>query len=353
MSDDVVGIVARSGYPADGVADHAAVLARESENAGLASSVVYVDWRTQGWRRALRELGTELATRRPRVVTLHYSTLAWGRRPSPFGLVALTVALRLRYRVLVWVHDPALPETSDARSRILRVVKSIGLTTAALMANATAVSIRPEKLPWARRRLVARKVLYCASPTNMSTAAWQPPDDRFTVATFGIAVGTEAHEAGPLRLIAQSLRDAVGPFRLRLLGARSSSARPPLADELEGIGVECDVPGYLEPDELASRLAASHIFVSVRYELSTRSGTVAAALACGLPIAGGAGPETSEELRAVALTTPFGEWEQLAHAIAALDDTALTAMAERSRALAASEYSWEPGIAVLQRLAAG
>jgi glycosyltransferase involved in cell wall biosynthesis len=298
-------------------------------------------------------LRAELTARQPQVVTLHYSTLAWSRRGLPFAFIALTSALRLRYRVLVWAHDP-LPNEPGWKGALRRTLKSAGLLAAALIANATAVSIRPEMLRWARSRFVARKLVYCASPTNIAVSTWRPPDDLFTVATFGIAVGTEAHEAGPFAVIARALREKIGPFRLRLLGARTTTEKPPLATELEALGIECDVPGYLEPDELANRLAASHVFLSVRYELSTRSGTVAAALACGLPIVGVAGAETSEQLASTAVTRPLHDWTGIANAIATLAATPseLVAMSARSTALSVAEYSWEPGVAILRTLAA-
>jgi glycosyltransferase involved in cell wall biosynthesis len=102
---------------------------------------------------------------------------------------------------------------------------------------------------------------------------------------------------------------------------------------------------YLERAEVSRHLQALDVYIDTATAgASTRSTTLAAALAHGLPIAAYRGPETSElfgTCRALRLVPP-GDTQALAEAVAALikDPGARRELGECARLLAADHLAW-------------
>jgi glycosyltransferase involved in cell wall biosynthesis len=204
------------------------------------------------------------------------------------------------------------------------------------------VSVEPSRVYWAMG-FIRNRLAFCASPSNVGHAQWNPPSDMFTVACFGIDVDIVHREGPPISHVAEELARLIGPFRLRVLGASRVNGRQSFVEHLHNLGVECDVPGYLEADVVAERLAASHAYLASRGPLSSRSGALAAALGCGLPIVGYAGPETGFPVsEAGVVFVGSGDAKLLAEALAALSgDVARQAeLSRRSSAAAEASMSW-------------
>jgi glycosyltransferase involved in cell wall biosynthesis len=280
---------------------------------------------------------------RPDEIVLHYSHLAWSRRGLPIAFTALVLACRVRAPVVTWVHDPDRITESHAKYRLVSWLKAIALRNAVRVGGSAVISVHPSRVYW-MRTVLARRVAFCPSPSNIGGGPRVPPDDMFTVACFGVQVATLDREAEPILAIARELAAELGPFRLRLLGATGDRGLPKMVDDLTELGVEVDCPGRLDPTVLRERLAASHVFLVTRSGLTTRSGTLAAAFACGLPVVGMEGSETAEPIdRAGVVMTAPNDWSGMAAALANLarDPGYQRELSARSTAVSEQYYSWE------------
>ncbi len=347
----LMSFVSAAPYPADGVGDHAARLSEALGAVGVEADLTVVDWRRHGWRAAVRKVRERLRAK-PDVTLVHYSHLAWSRRGGTARLLALVAMCRATSRVVLWVHDPGVQKGGGARRAVRGWAKGVGLRSAIRVAGRGVVTVDPSVIPWMRRSLL-RCVVLCPSPSNIGFGVRTPPTDLFTVSCFGIDVASTDAEKGPLEQVCRALVALVGPFRLRLLGARSDTEPLPLAAGLSALGVVCDVPGALPADQLRAHLAASHAFVVLRRELSSRSGTLAAALACGLPVVGMRGPETAPPIfDAGVVFAARDDWRGFANELSALrDDPARQAeLSARSSGAATRSLSWEVAARVVMEL---
>lgn len=335
-----VCVVADGGKAADGVRDHAYQLAARLQDHGVAATVIPIPWIDSSLAARIGHLRDASRTSPDRIV-LHYSHLAWSRRGMPFGFLAIVAWFRLCAPVTLWLHDPGPVAPGRMRYRIASAVKGLALNLAVRVAGTGVASVNPAALGWATRS-IRRRLVLCPSPSNVGARARTPPEDLFTVTCFGQGVGTTQREQGPMGNVARSLTERIGPFRFRLLGALDE--RPRLVADLERLGVTCDAPGFLDSDSLRDRLAASHAFLMVRSGLTTRSGTLGAALACGLPVVGMSGPETAPPITdAGVILVADGDWEAMADALARLarDPTLQEELSRKSEAVAREHYSWD------------
>lgn len=336
-----VCVLADAGKAADGVRDHAYRLATQLQRDGFDAPVIPIPWHGSSIPARLGYL-QEAARSRPDRFVVHYSHLAWSRRGLPFGFLVVVLWFRLHAPVTLWLHDPGLVAQGRIRYRIASAVKGVALHLAVQIAGTGVVSVSPAALPWANKS-IKRRLAFSPSPSNIGTMHRTPLDDLFTVACFGQGIGTAGHERDPIARVSRVLVERVGPFRLRLLGALDEKPSALIA-ELERLGITCDAPGLLDPDSLRDRLAASHVFLMVRSGLTTRSGTLGAAFACGLPVVGMTGPETAYPIgeAGVILVRP-GDWQAMAEALAALagDPARQEELSLRSEAVAREHYSWE------------
>jgi glycosyltransferase involved in cell wall biosynthesis len=161
----------------------------------------------------------------------------------------------------------------------------------------------------------------------------------FEVVVFGVSLAP-SRELLDIARITRLLVDAIGPFRLSVLGRGSHEATTMLRQLLDpGLDVELETTGVLSEAELGLRLARADAALFVRAGgISSRRGTALAALAAGLPVVGYAGPETAPPLTeaGVILACP-GDADAAAAALARLARD--HRLAQSLRARSASAYS--------------
>lgn len=334
---EVVSVVATSPYATDGVRDHAALLSAELERQGVQTETVVVDWRGEGVKSAFRTL-RELRSRRPSRILLHMSHLSWSKRGLPLGFLCVVALCQRAAPTVIWVHDPDRVNGSGIPHRVVSWLKGCALQTATAVTRGVIVAVEPEQVFWATAR-VRKKLTFCPSPSNIGRRKRIPPADMFTVAMFGNLIGV-GHDAERVQGIGVSIAGQIGPYRLRLLG--SGDTEPATLQTLRDVGVVLDRSGG-SAAEVAAKLAASHVFVAYRYGLSARSGSLAAAVACELPVVGFVGSETGEgmvELGAVLL--PDYSPDGLASAVADLsrDPERQASLAAINGRAADTLYSW-------------
>ncbi len=295
-----------------------------------------------------RELSRSLDPR-PSFVLLHFSQMAWSRRGLPFGFVLVAARCRLAAPVTIWVHDPDRIPGHRLRHRFASMVKGVALRNVIRLCGSGVVSVPPASVYWARGR-VMRRLFFAPSPSNIGERRRNAPEDAFTVTCFGIDVGSRTRGEGIVR-VAERLVGDIPDLRVRLLGSVSDRSGSWAASQLRSMGVEVDEPGFLSPNELADRLAASHVFLSVREGLTPRSGAVAAALACELPVVGTVGSETTEPLTdAGILTSANRDWDGIAQHIKTLhsDPQLQLRLSRQSAKVASQSYTWA-GLAMVLR----
>lgn len=289
MSKRVLSVYAAAALETDGVADHAELLTAALKRAGHHAETSAVDWRRSGWITAFRQL---LGFRRgdPDLVVLHYSHLAWSRKGLPVGLVGVLVVCRFTAPVVLWVHDPGRVEGFRARQRAGSFAKRVGLQLAARIASDVIVSVDPSRVYWIDPTK-AKDVKFCPSPSNVPGVARRPPSDMFTVSTFGTDLTGNGRLLSTIEAVMRIVVSEVGPVRLRVLGA-NDCGRQDAINRLARLGIDVEVPGRLSAADLANALSESHVFFHANGLITSRSGTLAAALACGLPVVGMLGEET-------------------------------------------------------------
>ena len=129
-----------------------------------------------------------------------------------------------------------------------------------------------------------------------------------------------------------------------VIGRGSSEAESALRLELAGSGVEVSVLGLLPPDDIAKTLAHADVLLFVRGGVSSRRGSALAAIACGLPIVGYAGPETDFPITEAGLElVPQGDRDALAVALDHVlgDDLLRQDLRRRSLSAHADHFCWE------------
>jgi hypothetical protein len=258
------------------------------------------------------------------------------------GLLALVTLVRRYTNVLLWLHDPAASTGHALRHRIIDAAKATALGSAALLVRRSIVSIHPSRLSWVRGR-VRRRVSFAPSGSNIGTGTRCPPSDYFTVSVFGSELSSLASEVAAIEAVSRALVARIGPFRLRILGASDPEHTRSLVQSLEGLGVICDAPGALPKLDLAASLSASHAFLAIRRGLTTRSGTLAAALSCQLPVVGFRTQETAPPLSSDGmLMVAEHDYEGVAKALEKLrDDEQLQRSMSEWSSKTAELFGWD------------
>jgi glycosyltransferase involved in cell wall biosynthesis len=219
-------------------------------------------------------------------------------------------------------------------------MKSLGLKAATVIADAVVVTVDPKCISWLRRQTKAE---FCPSPANIPNPRRDPPPDLFTVGCFGIGLTGDPRSVAQLQSLAEGISEVAGAFRLRILGA-NDPLPPSIEAHLRQREVTIEVPGKLAPEALATELSRCHVFCQLPVGLTTRSGTLAAALACGLPIIGMRSDEMSSLLISEGIeVVPEGDVPAMARAAAAMRGETLRQqnMEQANLQLAKEHFSWE------------
>jgi glycosyltransferase involved in cell wall biosynthesis len=268
------------------------------------------------------------AERAPAWILLQYNPFRFGRWGFAPGLVRDALTLRRAgVPLAIMVHEAWVGMTDWRTSLMglwqraqlraaLRLADSVMTSTEALAReigrDAVHVPIATNITPVPTSREAARERLGLGSGLDL--------DGRLAIALFGRAHPSRAIDHAEAAIGA--LARAHGTERLAVMNLGADA--PPLK---VAAGVEVHTPGVLASDELSLRLHASDlVLLPLTDGLSTRRGTLMAALAHGRPVVGLLGHNTDAVLAE------------------ARDALALTAVGDRSGyARAAVELSADPG----------
>jgi glycosyltransferase involved in cell wall biosynthesis len=337
----------------DGIRDYSFLLSAALEKHGEAVDLILRD-HTGGWELAgasghlspLRRLRPTLA--RYDALVLQYNPFMygkWGFAPWLAAQLALLSARRERARIVLMVHEPYVPMI-NWRWTLMGFWQRFQLLALRLPSDIILASIEP----WAERfaaQWPSRPTFHLPVGSNVpdmrrvreaERARFGAGDDTIALATFGTGDPARLPEyiAAAAGAVARSGRQVV----LLNLGIGA----PPL----HGLSDEVRVmtPGALPAEGVARRLAASDIYLASHHEgISSRRGTMMAALQHGLPVVGTDGRLTDPRLRAEAKAirlVPVGRPDLFAEAAVELANDAgerLT-VGERARALYERCFDW-------------
>jgi glycosyltransferase involved in cell wall biosynthesis len=353
----LVALLGARDEPTDAVEDYCGWLGKALGNRGVALEIRRVDWPAQGWRRALAELDAAAAGWRGRWVLVQYSPLAWSRRSLPRRLPGILRALRRRgARVAVLFHDAGVtavrsgaPAWMRLGDRVRRLWQRRLLRLLADGAERTFCTVAPEIAGWLGAHRATATLLPAGAnipaPEELGLPAARPENPVPVIAIFGIT-GLPAGER-ELQTLERALRrakTAAPRFRVVAFGRGTDQAAQGLARVAAACGVEIDVRGLIAAEEITRALAAADVQLFLRGGVSSRRGTAAAGLACGLPIVAFRGPETAPPVTAAGVhLAPEGDAEAMGDALSQLlgDAGERARLAERSRAIYREWFSWE------------
>jgi glycosyltransferase involved in cell wall biosynthesis len=274
-----------------------------------------------------------------------FSFARWGFAPwLPAILLALKISWR-RPRIAIMVHEPYVPMKS-LKWTVMGLWQRFQL--AALRLAADVVFASNDR--WSDRfrgRPPRRPAHHLPVGSNLPDRRSERGAERrrcgLEDGTLAVAVIARDHETW-LQSYAVGALNAIagtgGPVTLLLLGAEA----PALSNLDSRIVVQ--KTGYLPGDALGEKLAAADLFLAPLSDgVSTKRGTVMAALQHGLPVVATEGPATDTVLRcsgsAITLT-PVGSPNQFATAavVVATDEPARNAQATAARELYEQQFDW-------------
>jgi glycosyltransferase involved in cell wall biosynthesis len=278
----------------------------------------------------------------PAWVLLQYNPFRYGRYGFAPGLLRDVRRLhgRARTYLAVMVHE-AWVDMTDPKSSFIGSWQRVQLR--ALLRSADCVMTSTEALA----HELGGGAIHVPIAANITPVQASPGSarqrlglgDRLAVALFGRANPGRALDYAEAAIAALARAHGTGRLVILNLGADAPRLRVPT-------GVEVQSPGELPADELSLHLWASDlVLLPFSDGVSTRRGTLMAALAHGRPVLGLLGPRTdallADAVDALALT-PVGDRSDFSRAAVQLvsDPERRRAIGEAGRRLYEAHFDW-------------
>jgi glycosyltransferase involved in cell wall biosynthesis len=337
----------------DAIREYSTLLTAALQENGNVADLVLRDG-TGRWRVAAAS-GAAVPMRRLRTNLAQYDALVlqynpfmygrWGFAPWLAADIALLSARRRRARIVLMVHEPYVPMI-NWRWTLMGFWQRFQLLALRLPSDIVLASIEP----WADRfatRWPSRPTFHLPVGSNLpdmrrvreaERARFGADAQTIILATFG--TGDPARL--PEYIVAAA--EAVARSARRVLLQNLGIGAPPLHGLSDEVRVE--TPGALPAEAVARRLAGSDIYLASHHEgMSSRRGTMMAALQHGLPVVGTHGRLTDPTLRAEAKAirlVPVGRPDLFAEAAVELANDARErrTIGERARALYERCFDW-------------
>lgn len=322
------------------------MLSAALREAGNSARSLRVRWDTEGWKQAMRKLRSEVSP--GDILLLQYTSPQWRRRYGPVGAWSVArTGRRAGAKVGLIIHDPFAPNFGPGwRSRSVGTFERLLLRLVARSFYATFVTIDPSLLPRGYGRLT-----FLPTGTNIRPTSSALPHEAFTVAVFGV-MGNDGRDAMSIAGCLEQVSRRVSGLRLCVFGRGADQAAPLIRAALDGHPVEVSIEGLLPAVQVSERLSGADMLLFLRDSVSSRHGTIAAALAHGLPVVGFRGRETGPPLaEAGVLLVRAGDFEGICDAIVEIATTPGLVEELRARSLKASEawLAWPRLAEVVQR----
>ena len=289
----------------DAIRSYSLRLAAALRDRAEVSADVHLRTPSGRWRRAdsESEMSSKLLTRQLApydAIVLQYNPFMYGRWGFAPWLPPMLARLRRRRArpvLALMVHEPYVPMVSW-RWTLMGLWQRAQLEALRIDADVVFSSIEAWCEMLARRK-PSRPTLHLPVGANLPDKREARPlirgrlgldEDAFVLAAFGTA--NPSRHLDYIVASANSVAQSMGSAVLFNLGAD--------APRLSGLSpaVQLHEPGSLPEDDLAAWMAAADLFLAPFVDgVSTRRGSMMAALQHGLPIVGTAGPLTDDVLR--------------------------------------------------------
>jgi glycosyltransferase involved in cell wall biosynthesis len=345
-SNQLIALLGSRDQPTDAVRDYCYLLAEALEEKGRSLELVQVEWAEQGWRRALKELDSELADRRDNWVLVQYTHLAWSRRGFPIRFPGLIQRLKRRgMKALVVFHDPTPFGGRRLRDRLRRRVQLAVMRRASLLADRIVSSISPGRVAWMRESRLHDKILAVPVGSNIPAHCHGETISRRDVPAV-VVFGFTNFEAETTLVASVMARvaESCGPLCLIIFGRGAQNAEEMLRQRLNGRRVELQAFGILPPEAAGSLLASAHVQLFVRLGVSARRGSAIAGISSGLPVVGFADAETDFPITEAGVRlVPLGDADGLVRELTSVlrDDALREMLRQRSHDASRRYFSWE------------
>ena len=348
----LVTLLGRGEFPADGVADYCANLARALKPLGYETKIERVNWFEDGWLAALARVWRE--ARRPDRpwFLLQYTALGWSTRGFPLGAALVMLIFKLRgVRCGVMFHEPWRQGLEHPRAvdRVRAWLQEWTIRRLYGLSDRCIFSIPLKVVGWLPAS--DRKSFFISLGPNIPEkldGAMKPHDasDRErTVSVF--CLSPQPYAKLEVRETAAACRAAVAAgFRVRVIfvGRGTDDAAADIAAEFEGSGVDAVNLRFQEPPEIAEVIRDSDVLFCVRGILNMRRGSALAGVACGIPVLGYAGEmENTPLMDAGIVAVPAHDLDALSRElIRILNDGRLRdQLRERNVAVQRMYFSWD------------
>jgi len=344
----IIALLGRRDEPTDALEEYCLLLDKALAPHGYELERVRVPWAKRGWPAALDELRKSASGWRGCWVLVQYTALGWSRRGFPLQILRLLrVLAQSGVRIGVVFHDAGPYSGLRPVDRLRRRCQVLVMRRAYAAAERVILTVPAEKnlwLPPQRSKAVFIPVganLPLASASCETDAANTAP---LTVAVYGVTGGSHlSTETQDIAFVVNRAATRVPGLRLLVFGRNAIEAKDSLLRSLNGTRVALEVRGVLPPEEVATSLSRANLLLFVRGPISSRRGSAIAGIACGLPIVGYAGTDTSWPVTEAGVSlVPAGDREALAAALeqVLMDSSLRASLAERSRRAHREYFAW-------------
>lgn len=278
------------------------------------------------------------------VLVVQYNPFSYGRWGFAPRLILVAVVARVRQqpRVVLMVHEPYVPINS-LRSAAMGSWQRLQLWTLASAADSCFGAIEA----WQARlapRAGARQMTHLPVGANFPDMREARGEVRqqygWSADVIVLASMTTGHPSHLSDHVREAIRHAQTQHE-RVVMLNFGTGPPDLSDL--GTRTEILTPGPLEADQLARLLSAADVFLAPYSDgVSTRRGSLMAALQHGIPVVATIGPLTDRLLAnypSALLLSPVGDTEAFARGV----DLAITGHERRrqaARELYAEAFDW-------------
>ncbi len=353
-----------------GLAGHTAVLGTEIAALGVRTTVVtrpgpvadtfpgaHISPTIAHWSlRGMPALYRQTVAAQPDVVLIQYVPyMYWRRGPGvSVSLFALWLAFK-GYRVVAIVHEAYIPWSKRPRLLAVGLVQRLALCV--LIVSCTRVATSTSSLtrmlrrwlPFAQSKMHTVPVFSNIPLIEMSEPERSARRKRLSIEPDDVALvyfGSQ-HEGKLFGMVLRAFRMLYTrgyPVVLLVIGQQKDAVLERVKDWNGSIGQHVVATGYCSDNDVSFYLRCGDIFLSPFLDgVSTRRGSVMAALQHGLPVVTTVGPATDRALFADAVAmTAIGDEEGYVRAVEDLLRDPLTrwALGKRGHDLSERAFSW-------------
>jgi hypothetical protein len=353
-----IALLGRKDEPADGITDYCQQLAKSAAKRGIEVRPVRVEWATQGWPSALKNLLRESKNWRGIWVLPQYAAMSWSGRGFPVGALATVAILRMRgARCATVFHEPWGVGGTGLIGRIRGAFQNWVVRTLHRFSEKSIFTIPLNTVPWLkhndhdnnRDNKSASIPLGPNIPENLTRRTAPANNENTTRTAVVFCVSESPYGEREIADVAAAMRAAAAAapeLRLRAIfvGRGTTEQKNVIAEAFSGSNIELKIRGVCDAWEVTKLFTESDVMFAVRGRLYLRRGSALAGLACGLPIIGYGGEATGTILEqgGIALV-PFGDRAALGQALREIltNPAKWQEMHEKNRALQQKYLSWD------------